>query len=79
VTFDKGRVLAANEQFADAIKSFDEALELPSRDGKPADADILLHRAMAAQRLGNGGFKEDLRKAAAEGSKRAAALLEEVG
>lgn len=78
VAFDKGRVLAANEQPKDAIKSFDEALNMPSRNGKPSNAEILLHRGLAFQQSGQSGYKEDWTKAAAEGSEKAAELLASV-
>jgi tetratricopeptide (TPR) repeat protein len=79
VTFDKGRALSADGKMDEAIKCFDEALSLPTRDGNNLlQAEILLHRGIAMQKSGKKGFKENWKQAANEGSKRAAELLAEV-
>jgi len=79
VAFDKGRALAANRQLKEAITCFDEALNMPARNGKPDMAEILLHRGLAFQKNGQTGFLEDWKEAADQGSTRAAELLAEVG
>lgn len=78
VAFDKGRTLAAAGKLEDAINMFDEALKMPANDGKPETGEILLHRGLAFQQSGQSGFIEDWKKAADEGSERAAELLAEV-
>lgn len=78
VAFDKARALSEDGKLEDAIKCFNEAIELPPRDGHPLQAEILLHRGIAMQKGGKKGFKESLKQAAEEGSERAAALLAEV-
>lgn len=79
VAFDKGRALAAAGKLEEAIKMFDEALNMPARAGKPEMGEILLHRGLAFQQNGQSGFLEDWKKAADEGSERAAELLAEAG
>lgn len=78
VAFDKGRALAAKGDLKAAIVSFDAALEMPGRDGKPDKGEILLHRGLAAKQNGQAGFIDDWTQAADHGSKRAAELLAEV-
>lgn len=77
VAFDKGRTLAADGKLEDAIKMFDEALNMPTHNGKPSVGEILLHRGLAFQQSGQSGFIEDWQKAADQGSERAAELLAE--
>jgi tetratricopeptide (TPR) repeat protein len=79
VTFDKGRALAAKGDLKAAITKFDEALNMPARNGKPDVGEILLHRGLAFQQSGQSGFIEDWTQAADHGSTRAAELLAEVG
>ncbi|MEZ4986347.1 MAG: tetratricopeptide repeat protein [Saprospiraceae bacterium] len=79
VTFDKGRTLAAAGDLDAAIATFDEALKLPLRNGKPDMGEVLLHRGLAFQQSGKSGFVEDWQKAADQGSKKAKELLAEVG
>ncbi len=78
VAFDKGQALAAQENYEAAIEAFDQALKLPGLDGKPEQAEILLHRGLAFQKNGQTGFIEDWKQAADFGSTRAAELLAEV-
>lgn len=75
VAFDKGRALSADGKMDEAIKCFNESMNLPPRDGNPVQAEILLHRGIAMQKSGKKGFKESWKQAADEGSKRAAELL----
>ena len=77
VAFDKGRTLAADGKLEDAIKMFDEALNMPMHNGRPSMGEILLHRGLAFQQSGQSGFIEDWQKAADQGSERAAELLAE--
>lgn len=79
VAYDKGRALAAKGNLKAAIASFNEALDMPARDGKPDIAEILLQRGLASQQNGQSGFIEDWTQAADHGSTRAAELLAEVG
>ncbi len=77
VAFDKGRALAAANKLEDAIKMFDEALNMTAHNGKPSMGEVLLHRGLAFQQSGQSGFIEDWQKAADQGSERAAELLAE--
>lgn len=78
VSFDKGRALAASGDLKEAVKCFDDALEMPPRDGKPDRAVILVHRGMAAKKCGLSDYKANWQEAADEGSTEAAKLLASV-
>lgn len=73
-----GRALAAAGLLEKAISAFDQARELPAADGQPTEGEILLHRGLAIQQTGQAGFMEDWKKAADQGSERAAELLASV-
>lgn len=75
VSFDKGKALAAQTDFKEAINFFNDALELPGKDNKPVSSEILLHRGLAKQKIGKKAFLDDWKEAADQGSKRAAELL----
>ncbi len=76
IFFAYGKILTSLGQYKEAVEAFNRALPSPEHEKAPADAEILLHRGLAAQQLGQKTFVEDWKRAAKQGSERAAELLE---
>lgn len=75
VAFAYGKALAAAGQPKEALAAFNQAWQAPAMEGGPQEAEILLHRGLAAQQVGQRDFVDDWRQAADRGSDRAAQLL----
>ncbi|MBL0098846.1 MAG: hypothetical protein IPP49_01355 [Saprospiraceae bacterium] len=63
------------EEFPDALKAFDKALEAEAVADGIIEADILTYRGIAKQKSGKNGYVKDIKDAAAKGGKRAKNLL----
>ncbi|MBK8348920.1 MAG: hypothetical protein IPL08_15420 [Saprospiraceae bacterium] len=70
-----GLVLLELEEFPDALKAFDKALEAEAVADGIIEADILTYRGIAKQKSGKNGYVKDIKDAAAKGGKRAKNLL----
>lgn len=79
IALSYGKVQAAAGQYKDAVETFNRALQSPMDENSPNEAEILLHRGLAAKQLGQKSFLEDWKRAATEGNEEAAQLLQEVG
>jgi len=76
--FNYGKALMALNEFTEAQKAFNSALETPELKGDVTNAELLLHRGMALRQGGQSGYLRDWKAAADQGLARAAELLEEV-
>lgn len=76
ISFAYGKLLAAEGMHKEAKEAFDRALQAPHDKRAADDAEILVHRGLATQQLGKKNYVEDWRKAATQGSEKAAELLE---
>lgn len=73
-----GQALLAKGNYDDAIKAFDQAIDLQGdRDDNP-DIEPYLFRGIALQKSGQRGFEKDWKEAADRGSQRAVELLEAI-
>ncbi|MEL6987712.1 MAG: tetratricopeptide repeat protein, partial [Bacteroidota bacterium] len=71
-----GKVLLELEQYDDAFKAFESALQIDESADRIKDVDILIQRGFAKQKGGQKGFLKDWKIAAEQGSKKAASLIE---
>jgi len=70
-----GLVLMELEEFLEAMKAFDRALELPDAAESIKEAELLTCRGLAKQKAGKNGYIKDIKDAAAKGDKKAKNLL----
>lgn len=78
--FDYGQALLAIGNYSEAVKAFDQSLQLQGEpDEEDQEVEELLFRGIAMQKAGQSGFEKDWEKAAERGSKRAAELLQARG
>lgn len=75
VLFDLGNAYLTIKQYPAALKAFDESITADIGHSEIVDSELWLFRGMAAQKTGARNFVEDWKKAAAQGSVRAAELL----
>ena len=72
-----GKALLETEQYTDAVKAFNKALAISEEHQRVSlDAESLLLRGIARQKVGEIDFANDWKKAAGMGSERAAHLLQ---
>lgn len=76
--FHYGLVLAEMEDFAEAIKSYDKALNAPEEKDGITPSTILIQRGLAKQRAGKSGYVKDIKDAAEMGDAKAKALLKTI-
>jgi hypothetical protein len=63
------------EEFLEAMKAFDKALDLPDTGESIKEAELLTCRGIAKQKAGKNGYIKDIKDAAAKGDKKAKNLL----
>ncbi len=73
--YQYGLVLMELEEFAEALKSFDKALNMPEIGDGLNEVDILTQRGIAKQKAGKSGYAKDIKDAASKGGKKAKNLL----
>ena len=71
-----GQALLAKGEYDNAIKAFDQAIDLQEENEENIDIEPYLFRGIALQKSGQRGFEKDWKKAADRGSQRAVELLE---
>lgn len=76
--YNYGKALMALNEFSEAQKAFNNALEAKRFEGDVSDAEIYLNRGLALRQGGQSGYLRDWKTAADQGLARAAELLEEV-
>jgi len=75
--FNYGRALFELGQHEEALQAFDHALQIKKSEKDVPASELLLYHGLALQKSGKSGFKKDWQDAAAQGSEKAAELLEE--
>ncbi len=73
--FHYGLVLMEIEEFVEALKSFDKALNMPEIADGLNEVEILTQRGIAKQKAGKNGYVKDIKDAASKGGKKAKNLL----
>ena len=63
------------EEFNEALKAFDKAINLPEVADGINEAEILTYRGLAKQKSGKNGYVKDIKDAASKGGKKAKNLL----
>lgn len=76
-SFNYGRALLELGRYEEALQAFDQAICIGDVAKEVPDSDLLLYRGLAMKGMGQSGFKNVWKDAAAKGSQRAAELLEE--
>ncbi len=73
-----GKALLETGALTDALNAFDYAIRLrDTDDNDPANAELLLYRGIARQKLGSSDFDQDLKAAANLGSAKAREIIEQ--
>ncbi len=75
---DYGKALLGLGEYADAVKIFNQALQVEGDLDDQLEAEQLLLRGIALQKSGQTGYQKDWEEAASRGSRRAAELLAEM-
>ncbi|MFZ1750599.1 MAG: tetratricopeptide repeat protein [Saprospiraceae bacterium] len=73
--FRYGQVLMELEEFQDALKAFDKAINLPNGADGLNESEMLTYRGLAKQKAGKSGYAKDIKDAAKKGGKKAKTLL----
>jgi tetratricopeptide (TPR) repeat protein len=73
--YQYGLVLMELEEFAEALKAFDKALNMPEIADGLNEVEILTQRGIAKQKAGKSGYVKDIKDAASKGGKKAKNLL----
>ena len=73
--YNYGLCLIETENYAEALKAFENALACEVGKDLVSDAEILVNHGLALHRSGKNGFKKDWKEAASMGSKHAEELL----
>lgn len=73
--YQYGLVLIEKQDYVEAIKSFDRALDSPEVNDGIDESDILYARSQARQKAGKPGHVKDLKEAANRGNRKAKAHL----
>ncbi len=76
--YQYGNVLLETEDYAEAIKAYDKALNLPGVDDGIEESEILTNRGLARQKAGKNGYVKDIKDAASMGNKKAKNLLKAI-
>lgn len=76
--YQYGLVLMELGEYAEAIQTFDKALQTQGENDGVNEADILTYRGQAKQKSGKSGYIKDIKDAAEKGGKRAKGLLKEI-
>ncbi|MBK9734888.1 MAG: hypothetical protein IPO92_07950 [Saprospiraceae bacterium] len=77
--YQYGLVLLELEEYVDALKAFDKAINLPDNPEDGVDAaELLTYRGIAKQKAGKSGYVKDIKDAAAKGSKKAKSLIKTI-
>lgn len=72
-----GKVLVETEDYDEAIKQYNKALELHTEEDKVSLVEILINRGIARKKSGGSGYLADWKEAATLGSDKAEILLSE--
>ena len=75
--YEYAKALMATGKAKEARDILDAALKTPEAKGAPSNAEILVQRGLAGKEAGTKGYREDWKKAAGQGSKKAEKLLAE--
>lgn len=70
-----GLVLMQSEDYNEALKVLDKALNLSHNDDGIDEAEILTQRGLAKQKAGKSGYTKDIKEAAAKGSLKAKNMM----
>ena len=76
--YQYGLVLLELEDFAEALKAFDKAINLPDIKDGVTEADLLTCRGIAKQKAGKNGYVKDIKDAASKGGRKAKNILKSI-